>query len=186
MDHVDAINQIFAEFEFAYHNQFHKAFADAQSLAIAKKYWLSCLENYSPLHIVQAAKSVVRESEYLPSIAALLQACEKGYDLFGLPSVREAYVEACRASTPKRDYQWSHPAVYLAGKAVGWFDLANEAESSMLPRFSYHYEQLCHQVMNGEELKLATSEPLPEKIERRLSREEAQSRIAKMRKELGL
>ena len=29
MDHVDAINQIFAEFEFAYHNQFHKAFAES-------------------------------------------------------------------------------------------------------------------------------------------------------------
>ena len=55
-DRVDAINQIFAEFEFAYHNQFHKAFADAESLAIAKKYWLSSLENYLPTQIVRAAK----------------------------------------------------------------------------------------------------------------------------------
>jgi len=186
MDHVDAINQIFAEFEFAYHNQFHKAFADKQSLAIAKKYWLSCLENYSPLQIVQAAKTVVRESEYLPSIAVILQACEKGYGLFGLPAPREAYVEACRATSPKRDYDWSHPAIYLAGKAVGWFDLANESEASMLPRFTYHYEKLCHQVVNGEELRVQEHEPLPEKIERPLSKTEAHARIARMRKELGL
>ena len=88
-DHVDAINQVFAEFEFAYHNQFHKAFADTESLAIAKKYWLSCLENFTPAQIVAAAKSVIRQSEYLPSIAVILKACEQGYDLFGLPSPRE-------------------------------------------------------------------------------------------------
>ena len=186
MDHVDAINQIFAEFEFAYHNQFHKAFADAQSLAIAKKYWLSCLENYRPQQIVQAARSVVRESEYLPSIAVILKACEQGYDLFGLPTPHEAYVEACQATSPKSDYQWTHPAVYLAGKAVGWFDLANEPEASMLPRFTYHYEQLCHQVMNGEELRMQAHEPLPEKVERPLKREEARARIARMRSKLGL
>ncbi len=186
MDHIDAINQIFAEFEFAYHNQFHKAFADAQSLAIAKKYWLSCLANYRPQQIVAAAKSVIRESEYLPSIAVILQACEKGFALFGLPSARDAYIEACRASSPKRDFDWSHPAVYLAGQAVGWFELANEPESSMLPRFSYHYELLCRKVINGEDMKLQAAEPLPEKVERPLAGKETQARIAKMRKDLGL
>ena len=38
LDRVDAINNVFAEFEFAYHNQFHKAFSDHESLTIAKKY----------------------------------------------------------------------------------------------------------------------------------------------------
>ena len=56
LDRVDAINQIFAEFEFAYHNQFHKAFNSEESQIIAKKYWLASLENYSPLQIVHAAK----------------------------------------------------------------------------------------------------------------------------------
>lgn len=138
------------------------------------------------MQIVQAAKTVIRQSEYLPSIAVILQACEKGYELFGLPTPREAYVEACQASSPKLDYNWSHPAVYLAGKAVGWFDLANEPESTMLPRFRYHYEQLCHQVINGEELRVQAHEPLPDKIERPLEKAEAQARIAKMRKDLGL
>ena len=43
LDRVDAINQIFAEFEFAYHNQFHKAFSNVESQIIAKKYWLVAL-----------------------------------------------------------------------------------------------------------------------------------------------
>ena len=186
VDRVDAINQVFAEFEFAYHNQFHKAFADAESLAIAKKYWMSSLENYSPQQIILAAKSVIRSQEYLPSIAVILRACEQGTDLFGLPAVRQAYLEACRAASPKSAQHWSHEAVYLAGNATGWFLLANEPESTALPVFAYHYENLCRRVVNGESLEIATPQALPEKISRKLDKQEARARIAKMKQELGL
>lgn len=186
LDRVDAINQIFAEFEFAYHNQFHKAFNDVESQIIAKKYWLGTLEQYSPLQIVHAAKQVIRTQDYLPSIAALVKACEQGLDLFGLPSPRQAYIEACGASSPKRDYQWSHEAVYLAGQAAGWFVLASESESKSLPLFDYHYQLLCRRVINGEQLEVAVATPLPAKVERLLSKDEAKARLAKMRDELGL
>jgi hypothetical protein len=186
LDQVDAINQVFAEFEFAYHNQFHKAFSDAESLVIAKKYWLSSLENYSPRHIVQAAKRVVKTQEYLPSIAAMLKACEQGFDLYGLPSPRQAYEEACRASSPKQAWNWSHEAVYFAGKATGWFMLANEPESKAFPVFNYHYGLLCQQVVEGKELHIEAPPALTEKVERSLSREEQKERIARLRAELKL
>lgn len=186
LDRVDAINQIFAEFEFAYHNQFHKAFGDAESLIIAKKYWLGCLEQYSPLQIVHAAKQVIRSQDYLPSIAALVKACEQGLDLFGLPSPRQAYIEACGAPSPKRDFQWSHEAVYLAGQAAGWFVLASEPEATSFPLFNYHYQLLCRRVINGETLEVTAAQPLPETVARPLSRDEAKARLAKMRDELGL
>ena len=183
---MDAINQIFAEFEFAYHNQYHKAFADAESLAIAKKYWLSSLENYLPTQIVRAAKKVIRSQDYLPSIASLVRACEEGFDLFDLPAPHNAYLEACSAPSPKRGFSWSHPAVYLAGASTGWFTLANERESVAFPRFEYHYGQLCRRVMTGEDLHLPVTEALPEKTERTLTAEERQAHIAQIRKELGL
>jgi len=186
IDHVDAINQIFAEFEFAYHNQFHKAFRDAESQVIAKKYWLSSLERYSPTQIVQATKKVIQSQDYLPSIAALVKACEQGFDLYGLPSPRQAYLQACSAVSPKRDQNWSHEAVYLAGKAAGWFLLANEPESKALPVFEYHYEVLCRRVMSGEQLLVETPTPLTATIERKLDAKEAKARIAKLRKDLGL
>ncbi len=186
LDHVDAINQIFAEFEFAYHNQFHKAFSDAESQVIAKKYWLGSLEPYSPLQIVQAAKQVIRTQDYLPSIAALVKACERGFDLFGLPSPRQAYLEACAAPSPKRDYPWSHEAVYVAGKAAGWFLLANEPESLSFPVFEYHYSLTCHRVINGETLAMDPPTPLTDKIERPLSKNETKSRLAKLRDDLNL
>jgi len=186
LDRVDAINQIFAEFEFAYHNQFHKAFSDAESQIIAKKYWLGTLEQYSPLQIVHAAKQVIRTQDYLPSIAALVRACEQGLDLFGLPSPRQAYIEACGASTPKRDFPWSHEAVYLAGQGAGWFILATESESRSYPLFDYHYQLLCRRVINGEKLEVTVAVPLPDKVARLLSKKEAKARLAKMRDELGL
>lgn len=177
---------MFAEFEFAYHNQFHKAFADAESLVIAKKYWMSSLEQYSPLQIVQAAKRVISTQDYLPSIAALVRACEQGFDLFGLPSARQAYLEACAAPSPKRSQHWSHPAVYYAGKAAGWYLLANESEAKAFPVFDYHYGLLCKRVLEGEQLDLELPTPLSDKVERKLDKQEAHTRIAKMKKELGL
>lgn len=186
LDHVDAINQIFAEFEFAYHNQFHKAFNDAESQIIAKKYWLSSLEQYSPPQIVQAAKQVIRTQDYLPSIAALVKACEQGFGLFGLLPAHQAYLEACMAPSPKREYQWSHEAVYFAGKSAGWFLLANAAESASFPLFEYHYKLLCHRVISGEKLVLETPTPIADKIDRPLSKKEAKARLARMREELKL
>lgn len=186
LDHVDAINQIFAEFEFAYHNQFHKAFKDMESQLIARKYWLSSLEQYSPTQIVQAAKQVIKTQDYLPSIATLIRACEQGFDLFGLPSAQQAYFQACSAASPKREQKWSHESVYLAGKATGWFLLANEPEAVAFPVFEYHYDSLCKRVINGEQLEVEAATPLAAKAEHKLDRAEARERIAKMRKELDL
>lgn len=135
---------------------------------------------------MQAAKQVIRTQDYLPSIAALVRACEQGLDLYGLALPRQAYLEACEAPSPKRDYAWSHEAVYLAGQAAGWFLLASEPESVSFPRFEYHYDILCRRVINGEELEQAMPTPLANKVERPLSKDEAKARLAKMRDELGL
>lgn len=185
-DHVDAINQMFAEFEFAYHNQFHKAFQTQESLVIAKKYWLSSLEAYAPVQILLAAKRVISSQDYLPSIAAFIRACDEGAELFGLVSTHQAYLEACSAPSPKIDFSWSHEAVYLAGKAAGWYFLANESESLALPVYRYHYERLCQRVIKGETLEIDMPTPIADKVEQKLSATETKQRIAKMRQELGL
>ena len=186
IDRVDAINNVFAEFEFAYHNQFHKAFGDHESLTIAKKYWLRSLEEYSPSQITAAAKKIIKSQEYLPSIATFLSACQDGYDLFGLPSAQSAFREACHASTPKSAHNWSHEAVYFAGKATGWFLLANEPESLSFPLFEYNYSLLAKNVMRGERLKIKRPPALSEKVELPVSKKELKSRISRLRKELNI
>src|SRR5688572_16046603 len=82
-EHVDAINQLFAELELAYHNQFHKAFAQEGSLNMAKKYWLASLADFSPEVIRRAVRHLVQSQEFLPSLAAMIAACENGQVLFG-------------------------------------------------------------------------------------------------------
>ena len=42
---IDAINQIFSEFAFAYHNQYHKAFPDSGRDAV---YYVRAIEEASP------------------------------------------------------------------------------------------------------------------------------------------
>ncbi|MEX0617400.1 MAG: replication protein P [Pseudohongiellaceae bacterium] len=185
-DHVDAVNQVFAEFELAYHNQYHKAFPDGESVVIAKKYWLSSLERYSPPQIIRAARRLVKTSEYLPAVAGLVKACESSLDLFGLPSSRQAYIEACQASSPKAEYRWSHPAVYYAGRASDWYVLANEPEARAFPVFDYHYRQLCGRVMEGERLDIEQPRALQKNPARHLSPAERRERMEKLRRDHGI
>lgn len=185
-DHVDAINQLFAEFELAYHNQFHKAYAQEGSLNLAKKYWLTCLGDFTPEVILRAARQVVRTSEYLPTIAAVVSACENALPLFGLKPAHAAYVEACCAPEPKAQQQWSHPAVYLAGKATGWFALASEPQSVIFPVFDYNYHQLCQRVLHGEKLDMQIPVALPETVPHPLSPEQNKAKLRELRKKFDL
>lgn len=185
-DHVDAINQAFVEFELAYHNQFHKAYAQEGSLNLAKKYWLGRLADFPPEVILRAARQLVLSQEYLPTLAAMVASCESALPLFGLPPARAAYVEACCAPEPKSACQWSHPAVYLAGRATGWFRLASETESAVFPLFDYHYQQLCARVLRGERLDTPIPVALSQTAPRPLDHEEGKARIRALREKLGL
>lgn len=185
-DHIDAINQIFAEFELAYHNQFHKAYAQEGSLKLAKKYWLSCLADFLPEVILRAARQVVKSQEYLPTVASMVSACENALPLFGLPTPQAAYIEACCAPEPKHGYQWTHPAVYLAGKTTGWFALASETQSVIFPVFEYNYHALCQQVVRGARLDINIPPALPETIPAPLSAEENKARMKTLREQLEL
>jgi len=183
-DLIDAINQVFAEFELAYHNQYYKAYADQDRLVLAKKYWMECLKDFHPLQLVTAARRLVKTQEFLPTVSSVIRACEQGRELFGLPSDRDAYIEACRAPAPKSAYKWSHPAVYHAGKATDWYILATESEDKVFPLFAYNYRQLCDRVIRGEELEMPVVQALENNPSRPLSFEERQKRMEKLRASL--
>lgn len=183
VDHVDVINQVFAELELAYHNQYHKAYSQEGSVGIAKKYWLECLAPFSPALILKAVRQVVKTQQYLPSVAGIIKACEEALSEYGLPAAHDAYVQACCATHPKAAFKWSHPAVYFAGKATGWFELENSIEAKIYPLFEAHYRKLCQRVLAGEELVIEVPESLPANG-RQLSPEENKSRMAELRKSL--
>ncbi|MAH72587.1 MAG: hypothetical protein CBC09_00900 [Cellvibrionales bacterium TMED49] len=150
-DRIDAVNQIFALFRLNYHNQYYSAFGDNPNYEnLAKKLWLDTLDNFSSETIYLAARNVITESEYLPTLNKMITECRKLVFLPGLPDPRQAYLEACNKNSPKIRQTWSHAIVYLAGKDCGWFFLANTPEYQALTEFKKIYTKYCNGLQAGE------------------------------------
>jgi Replication protein P len=184
--HIDAINQVFALFRINYHNQYHAAFVNTELLNQAKKLWLESLSRFSPEAILKGAKTAIETCEYLPTVHKMIECCNGAPGSHGLPDVHAAYMEACQAPSPKVAYQWSHPAVYYAGRDSDWFFLANNSERDTFPIFKACYQALCERVVGGEKLPSPEVLALPETTETPLSKKENSERMAKMRADLGL
>ncbi len=151
-----------------------------------KKLWLESLTQFSPEGIRQGARRVIETSEYLPTLNRMIRACQGDPASYGLPDAHSAYVEACRAPSPKAAQRWSHPAVYHAGAASDWFFLVSSPEKVAFPVFERHYKRLCEQVMAGETLPKPQVPALPEHTETPLSKEENHQRLEALRRELDL
>jgi hypothetical protein len=184
--HIGALNEIFALFRINYHNQYYKAYSDTQVLNQIKKLWLESLSQFSAESILQGARKVIEESEYLPTLNRMIRACQGDAEKFGLVDAHTAYIEACRAPSPKATHNWSHPAVYHAGCASDWFFLANNTEKNAFPIYERHYLKLCERVTRGETLTTPNIPALPETLETPLSKEENQKRLERLRKTLDL
>lgn len=158
-----ALNALFALFRVNYHNQFYKAYPDTETLNSIKRLWLNSLGHLQPNQIQAAGERLVQQSEFLPTLAQMLQACCVDADGNPLPDARSAYIEACNAPSPKADFDWSHPAVYWAGRATGWHRLASSEESRCFPLFAQQYQKQLHRLMHGDIVpeikKLAAPEP---------------------------
>lgn|SRR5690606_12779246 len=185
-EHIDAINQIFTELELAYHNQFRRAFPDATQLGMAKQLWLHSLCDLSPARLRAGVRRALKDSEFLPSLHTLRRYSDPSPQELGLPDAHAAYVEACRAPTPKRGQKWSHVVVYRAGMESDWFFLANTPESIAFPVFKRNYQLLIERLLNGDNLDVPLPKALPEEIGTPLTREENQQRLRQLREQLGI
>ena len=185
-DLIDAINQVFSLFSINYHNQYYSAFRE-QTLEIqAKRLWLESLQQFTPETVLRAARKVIEESEYLPTLHKMITLCQATSTLEGLPDVHSAYLEACRAPSPKAAFNWSHTAVYHAGRACDWYFLANNPERVTYPVFKEQYQRITSLLASGESLETPQYEALPDKREEPLSKEENSKRLDELRKSLEL
>lgn len=183
---IDAINQIFALFQVNYHNQYFSAFGDnTKSENLAKKLWLSKVSDFSPDTILKAAEKIIAESEYLPTLHKMLNACRAVGMPAGLPTPRKAYQEVCNKPSPKAEQRWSHVAVYLSGRDCGWHFLANTIESKAFAPFAEVYQQYCERVLRGEEFTIEPPQALPENSEVPASKEHNQQQLDNLKQLLG-
>lgn len=183
---MEALNQIFALFRLNYHNQYYAAFADAEQLRQIKKLWLESLADYPVEHILKGARHAIENSEYLPTLNRMLECCQQGMADLGLPPAYDAYMEACRAASPKSAQRWRHPAVYLAGRDSDWFFLANNTERTTWPVFKAHYDGYCARVLRGETLTIPAPAALEQKPQAPLASEEQLARLQQLRQQTGL
>ncbi|NNC55716.1 MAG: hypothetical protein HKO07_08355, partial [Pseudomonadales bacterium] len=144
---IDAINQVFSLFRINYHNQFYAAYNDTETLNQAKRLWLQSLATFKQQTLLVAARDIIEQSEYLPTLHRFLAVCDRVE--LKLPSVRDAYLEACTASLPLANKRWSHPLVYHAAKAAGWNFLRSQSEKQALPVFSEHFVRLARELRAG-------------------------------------
>ena len=122
----------------------------------------------------------------LPTLNRMMEACRTSLGEFGLPSSRDAYLEACLAPAPKTSAPWSHPAVYLAGRDSDWFFLANETESKTWPVFRAHYERWVSRAARGETLQGPERVAIAPPETATPSADEQMTHLARLRKEIGL
>ena len=151
---IDLINVLFTQLEITYHNQFHKAFPDSDSLKLAKQLWLKKLSLFENEIIFKSIDNIMSNSEYLPSLSSVLQKCKTlTLNANNIPSLEKAFKEASSYCDAPSEHNWSHPIVYHAGLETGWFFLQNEFEQSALKEFKNKFDFLINEWLEGRKFK---------------------------------
>jgi hypothetical protein len=102
---------------------------------------------------IEKFKSGAADKPWMPNPAEFVEMC-KDIDAAGITGTREAYQEACKFAGFLDEAKWTHPAVYVAGKATGWFDLRNKPEKDTWPIFKLAYKEAVKRATDGEDLSV--------------------------------
>ena len=181
---VELINLIFAELEITFHNQFHKAFPDEETLTLAKQLWLAKLEKYQNEIVFRAIDKIIETSKYLPSLSSVLnQIKELKLREQNIPSSNAAYIEASSlGETSPLDFNWSHPFIYHAGAKVGWYRLKTESEFDIKKEFLSVYEKILEESEFKESLLLLPVNNEEMTDDKPLSNEKQKARLEDIKK----
>ena len=162
---VDLINVVFTQLEITYHNQFHKAFPDTDSLKLAKQLWLKKLSLFKNEIIFKSIDDIMSTSEYLPSLSSVLQKCKfLTLEANGILSLEKCFKEASTFCDAPTEHNWSHPIVYHAGLKTGWFLLQNESEQTAIKEFENKFDLLIEAWLSGEKFENPATPKLEENI----------------------
>ena len=148
-DFIKSIDDLFLKLELAYHFQFYKVFGTDEKLKEGKKLWAVSLKNKSPKLILEAVEFVILNQSYLPTLTDLMKACEEINKNDGFPTAQEAFVEARKSYQPRKNFNWSHPIVYFAGKKIGWNFINEKDSKESFEAFKKVFNNLKKDAKNG-------------------------------------
>jgi len=135
---------------------------------------------------LRGAKHALESSDYLPTLKRMIDSCQQALVDQGLPSPRQAFIEACEKPSPKLAQSWSHPVVYFAGRDCGWFFLSNNSEHIARPVFENHYANYLKRLRRGERFALPQHEELPAAQATEMTLEDRKAALQRLRDELVL
>ena len=161
---------IFARFMAIYGHKFKSCFETQDEIRIAKREWALSLGGYNEQELVAAIDYCKEHSAWMPTIAEFLKVLRNLTGDHGLPAAKHAYEEACLHADHPSQHNWTHSAIYHAGKATGWFRLRSEDESIVFPEFRYNYDVMCRRVRAGEQLDVSIPVALTDKSDDNLYR----------------
>lgn len=153
-DFINAIDALFLKLELAYHYQFYKVFGTDEKLKEGKKLWAISLKDKNPEVLLKAAEAVISSQSYLPTLTDLIKACNEIDEIDGLPSAEEAYIEARKSYEPRKEFNWSNPIVYYAGKKIGWSSLNEKDSKENFNNFRKVFNFLKAEALNGKKFEI--------------------------------
>ncbi len=162
------INMLFARFMAIYGHKFKSCFETQDEIRIAKREWALSMQGYSEAELVAAISRCKETLAWMPTISEFITILNEQSGNFGLPPAKIAYEEVCRYADHPTQHDWTHVALYHAGKATGWFRLRSETEDRVFPDFLYNYQVICRRVRAGEDLSIEVPVALENKSDNTL------------------
>ena len=95
---------------------------------------------------------------WFPSCGQFIEWCKPNLEDYGLPTAEQALRMVVDGKKK------SHPAIFVAAKHTGTWNLKNLSHKALLPMFTRNYEIVCSRVMNGEDLTGEIPLALPKKV----------------------
>ena len=125
-----------------------------------KKMWLDeMLEEKLTPQMIELGLRKCRKSStgFMPTVGEFVSWCKPTDEDLGIPSMDNAYTEACQHTRGKKAEEYSHVIVYEAGKMTGFFELVSKSESTMKPKFKEKYNHLREKLLRGEEIHIISN-----------------------------
>ena len=182
---IELVNLIFTQLEVTYHNQFHKAYPDKNSLNLAKQLWLTQLQRFDEKIVFESVGKLMTTSDFLPTLSKVINSCiESKLKSNGIPNVNYAYKEACHSRNNFEKFTWSHPIIFYIGSKTGWDYLWTQAEKETFKEFKLNYDFLVNEYLDGKEFSKPNFPELPKTLRVKVNKESQLKKIQDLKNKL--
>ena len=182
---IELVNLIFTQLEVTYHNQFHKAYPDKNSLNLAKQLWLTQLQRFDEKIVFESVGKLMTTSDFLPTLSKVINYCiESKLKSNGIPNVNYAYKEACHSRNNFEKFTWSHPIIFYIGSKTGWDYLWTQAEKETFREFKFNYDILVSEYLEGKEFSKPNFPELPKTLRVKVNKESQLKKIQDLKNKL--